>query len=1485
MAAATQVQASCVAASGSYTNGAGSTVSCVNVSGSFTGHVSNAGTITPGGISLVGATISGNVYSSGDILANEGAVGISLDSASKVSTSGTAVGVEGPSFTGGIVNSGAISAAALGGSGFADGIGVVGVTHFTGGVQNLGTINTGELGVYVDGESLSGGVFDGGITNGPHATISGLVIPASRGIELQDGEEVSGGITNAGTISNVGYGILVERTSLFSNGITNTGLITAQEEGIHLGTGLTPNSLVVNVSTFTGGIVNSGAITTGLVLVSGSLMNESGAAAGGDGISVRDVSLFSGGINNDGGTINANSHSSVAAIAVSRSSSFDGGIFNSGSLYGTGPSAAGIAVYKVSAFSGGISNNSGAVYATGTTDAAGIAVQASSFSGGISNTGTVTGTGAAAAGIAVGGIIPGAGGASTIVTFAGGIQNENGIFVNTADAGAGIIVEGVTNFTGGISNTGLVSVGSLIIDGAATEFQDGIVVALVSSFAGGISNGGSITTNAATYSAGIQVLATSVFDGGVTNTSTITTSGVGIEIGAPTGLATLLGSLESSPVVPSGGVSTFFGNISNTGTIIAGTGIAVLGSTIHGAIIDGDHRFNEGTGVIQAANHGILIDAHSTIDLESGGTAIFVNGPSFSGGITNAGTIYSFSDGSYGDGIGVANVTSFGGGIANSGTVDVSSSGIYVYGVSTFTGGIVNSGSISGPYTGVQVDNSSTFSGGISNSGSISSSYIGIEVGDYPSSVPVTTERSTSAQLTQSASSGQLLAVSSFTGGIVNSGTITAAVGIDIGRSSTVSAASAPVQLASTGLVGSSLHYSSIGAFAGGVSNSGSIIASQTGIAIGSTSAVTPTLRQQSLSAAQAALAGGSVLVVGVSNFSGGVANTGTIASGGIGVSVGYVSTFSGGISNSGTITAPVGISIGPGVTFANGGIVNSGTIRSSATAIDTSAASSPVTINQAGGSISGDILLSSQGDTVNITGGAITGAINGNPTQNGTLAGTVNFNLGASGTFTTGGTISVDNVNVNSGTLTLANNVSVAGTFTNNATLNFADTSTHTITPVTQVVSAQLVSNPQSISAAFAFVQSSTGVLSIQVTAQGGASLLNVAGAASVAGGVKVFYAPGTYAPHIYTFLAASGGLTGTFSTLGVSAGSTAPSNLTASLAYTADDANLVLSQPLLVAPTDPTLFSAAAFAFSQFSAQSVTDILGRTLPHGGGNTFYNLSSDSGPKARGWLVGTGNVLEASPESGAPSFHADAGGLEGGVDLTTWSGGRLGAAVSYQSNRLHDADSSSATQDEFFVGAYGSQTIGWLGLSAVVGYSNAKEHFSRAAGVGFSTSSRNVDGYEGAIQASAPFEAEGVIFTPAAGVLFSYLSAGSFGEANAQDADFAVSGGTSHHSFTSPYVQLGVSRMFKTSSGLEVTPDVSVGYRYDATAAGISQVLVASDGTVFGGNEIGMKRDSATVGASLTLHQGTWTGFVRYNGAFANDWGDNAFQAGLRVAF
>jgi hypothetical protein len=445
----------------------------ITVSGSstFSGGIRNSGTITSksGGVSVVFvSTFVGGIVNSGTITSKSANNGISV--------------WFGSTFAGGIVNSGSIS-------GNQAGIWLIDVGTFSGGINNSGTISGGEQGIIVSGNKLSGG-----ISNSGAIVALGISGTFGNGINVSI-STFSGGIVNSGAISasgTHGAGIYVDGVANFSGGIVNSGtVISAQNAGI----------AVEAVSSFTGGISNSGMISAGLSSLGSGILVENVAEFG--------SSSAGGGITNNG-AISANNN----GIYLKYDSIFAGGIVNGAS----GTIAAGytgISVNGVSTFAGGVTNSGTISAAVGSISvgsrAAGISVSSgSTFSGGIFNSGAITG---GDTGIRV----------VAISNFFGGITNSSTI---TSKNFAGIYVLSVSTFAGPIVNSGTISAGGAAIDVGGAVSHSGSTYSGDSNFSGGITNSGIISGKT-----GILVYGVSTFSGAIANSGNITgTGGAAIDV-------------------------------------------------------------------------------------------------------------------------------------------------------------------------------------------------------------------------------------------------------------------------------------------------------------------------------------------------------------------------------------------------------------------------------------------------------------------------------------------------------------------------------------------------------------------------------------------------------------------------------------------------------------------------------------------------------------------------------------------------------------------------------------------------------------------------------------------------------------------------------------------------------------------------------------------------------------------------------------------
>ena len=602
-------------------------------------------------------------------------------------------------------------------------------------------------------------------------------------------------------------------------------------------------------------------------------------------------------VTQNGGTVATVGNASPAGtcILIENGANVTGNVANTGVLTANGgaaPSGTGITIANSTV--GGTVTNSGAINAK----AQGILIEdnASVF-GGISNSGAISAS-------LYGALIGGSTASTTIATFSGGITNSGTISSanRAAIAIGGGLLSGsnsivVSNFSGGISNSGTLSGPAIaVIIGGEAEKNATITV---STFSGGITNSGTgliqggdaiLVGGGAFTNAQVTI---STFGGGITNAGTITSKGA-------TGAGILIGGVATGNA--SVAVSTFSGGISNSGVISGHFGIIVGLSlsntatgtlaTFSGATPTSAGITNSGTGTIEGSKYGIFVGGIANTNAQA-------TVSTFAGGITNSGTIHGGQAGilvgGSADGTGSLTVSKFSGGISNAGIIS-GGHGILVGGtaftgatitISTFSGGIINSGTIEGGILvgGQALANSqvptltphitiSTFTGGITNLGSISG---GITVG-----------------------SG--ITIPTFSGNISNAGRITASTGILVNGSSTID---------------------------GAIVDTGTILASSHGIAVGAASTI---------------ITSHTAILVNASTLSGGIANAGTISAAAAGIRVygsgGIIPTVSGSIGNTGRITAATGILVNGGSTI-DGAIAAGGTILATnhAIAIDATSA------------------------------------------------------------------------------------------------------------------------------------------------------------------------------------------------------------------------------------------------------------------------------------------------------------------------------------------------------------------------------------------------------------------------------------------------------------------------------------------------------------------------------------------------------------------
>jgi len=766
-----------------------------------------------------------------------------------VSVTNSASGVVGPAPTAIAVNSG---------------------VTVSGAIMNAGSITAQPTGVNAIGINVAGAVL-GGITNSSTISASGIV--TVTGINISSSASFPGALSNSGTIAAVAANTssalaagLFFQNGTFSGGVTNSGTISAAAT-IVSGAATATGILICDcVASFGGGISNSGTISATVIAT-----GTTGASMAAVGIFAKE-SRFDGGIKNSG-TISA---------SVSSNGS---GLIRAGAI---------VLDSTVTSFNGGIANNATITAAANGffAVATGIAILAKNVAGGVINTSTVaanatSSVAAAAVGLGVGSqslFSP----PSLTTSFGGGITNSGGTISARATGGlanAAAVLIDTRSFVGDMANSGTLSA---FAQATATGVAFGVAVNTSSTFAGNITNSGTISAvmnaNSRASVAGIGIgLGRTVtrFTGGVTNSGTVSASAAAIGFATATGIAIHVRTFNAS-VVNSSSISAIASGSSALGIGLGLYDGTYLGGIVNSGSVGASAMVATGAGAAKATgillcgcvgpfNSGILNSGTIRATAQSQVTAtaygMSLNSTTFLGGITNSNTISATANAArtaaaVGVGIGLETAVSLlSGGITNSGTISASATGTGGTGKATATGIAIFATSLSGNISnsagtiaavaqvargtanafGLRIETGTVFAGNIVNSGLIS--VAGTVSGGLSSVVEVAGIRvagqgmsgtiSNSGTITAAANQGTVrgILVSSFTGTIVNSGTISGTVagtgsGVGIGMLSSAGT------ILNTGTIGAGTWAINLAAAAGANTinqNGGSIVGPTSG--------------------------------------------------------------------------------------------------------------------------------------------------------------------------------------------------------------------------------------------------------------------------------------------------------------------------------------------------------------------------------------------------------------------------------------------------------------------------------------------------------------------------------------------------------------------------------------------------------------------------------------------------------------------------------
>jgi uncharacterized protein with beta-barrel porin domain len=440
-------------------------------------------------------------------------------------------------------------------------------------------------------------------------------------------------------------------------------------------------------------------------------------------------------------------------------------------------------------------------------------------------------------------------------------------------------------------------------------------------------------------------------------------------------------------------------------------------------------------------------------------------------------------------------------------------------------------------------------------------------------------------------------------------------------------------------------------------------------------------------------------------------------------------------------------------------------------------------------------------------------------------------------------------------------------------------------------------------------FVQNADGTLRVLVSPAASPFATThfvITGTATLAGGVKYYFAPGTYHPGTIAFISATGGITGGFSSASYNLppagllGQTLVSGTDGALSFAA--LAVAPLAAITVAPLDDGIFSDEIQSSAAQAQQGNAALLAKAAQGDAANSGScgapGTSRQAGAQkiasavagaicgAGGWIQATGTAMRAEGSDGVAGYGASNAGFLAGISRVVNNAGlRLGMAVGYDETALNSAG-SKGTVDTTRVGLFGSQPLGRFTIAGDFMYGASNTTTNRVTGAGNAGSSHYGDVFSGGVQISAAMQLRGLTLTPTAGLRIAAVNAGGFDEnGNGFAAAFAVSGAASGYDSVQPYVTMDISRAFLTQSGIAVTPDAALGYVYEAGTRGRAVTLQARDGTQFASQHIALADSAAQASAGISAGRGNWSLYTDYSAELAGNWVSQTGEAGLRVRF
>jgi outer membrane autotransporter protein len=394
-------------------------------------------------------------------------------------------------------------------------------------------------------------------------------------------------------------------------------------------------------------------------------------------------------------------------------------------------------------------------------------------------------------------------------------------------------------------------------------------------------------------------------------------------------------------------------------------------------------------------------------------------------------------------------------------------------------------------------------------------------------------------------------------------------------------------------------------------------------------------------------------------------------------------------------------------------------------------------------------------------------------------------------------------------------------------------------------------------------------------------ASKLAVIGTAALAGTLHIVYDPGTYGAMTYPIVTATGGVSGTFGSLN---GTVPSSNLTQSVTYSANAADLVLgaaAAPTTVATNSAILATPQTVAISDFfsadwqvfnhlgdlesgeNADQVRTALAAAKPLQlalNGSQVAQLDdataqqlSPTALKSGAWVRSIGNFLTVHGAGGEPGFDAQAGGLLAGIDRPVGERALIGVAAGYSRTFLNQNDGTGGTMDTpraIFYASY--KPAATINVDTLVGVAYDRIDTNRPVPALGTAAVEGHNGYEEnvAFQAGYTLAAGDWTLVPRVGAQYVHFAQTAYTESGA--SGFDLSSPSIHTDSFQPVLSATALDPFTTAGGMRVMPEFKIAYSRELLSTNQRLALTTPSGGVSPATVIGGGRNMLTLGPGIT---------------------------------